>query len=372
MTEPIPLVDLAVQHAQVADEVAAGWDRVTATGAFILGPDVAAFEEEFAAFTGAAHCVGVANGTDALELALRARGVGPGDEVILPANTFIATAEAVSRVGARRCWSTATPTTCSSTRRWRPRRSPPGPGPSWPSTSTGRWPRSTRWPDVLPAGVDLIEDAAQSQGATRHGRRSGGVGRSPAPASTRARTSAPTATPAPCSPTTTPPPPRVRALRRPRRHPQVPPRPGRHELPARHPAGRGAAGQAARLAELERAAAGGRPPLRRAARAATTASACRRRCRATSTCGTSTWSGSPGATRCWPALNAAGIGAGIHYPQPVHLLGAYADLGHGPGDFPVAEAAAAEILSLPLFPGITAAQQERVAAELLAAVGGAA
>jgi dTDP-4-amino-4,6-dideoxygalactose transaminase len=71
-------------------------------------------------------------------------------------------------------------------------------------------------------------------------------------------------------------------------------------------------------------------------------------------------------------LHAAGIGAGIHYPHPVHLLGAYADLGHGPGDFPVAEAAAGEILTLPLFPGITAAQQERVAAEVLAAVGAAA
>ena len=72
------------------------------------------------------------------------------------------------------------------------------------------------------------------------------------------------------------------------------------------------------------------------------------------------------------ALQGAGIGAGIHYPHPVHLLGAYAHLGHGPGDFPVAEAAAGEILTLPLFPGITAAQQERVARELAAAVGGAA
>jgi dTDP-4-amino-4,6-dideoxygalactose transaminase len=67
-------------------------------------------------------------------------------------------------------------------------------------------------------------------------------------------------------------------------------------------------------------------------------------------------------------LHEAGIGAGIHYPVPLHLLGAFAGLGHGPGDFPVAEAAAAEVLSLPLFPHITAAQQERVAEALARAL----
>ncbi len=97
----IPLVDLQAAHAEVAEEVEAGFKRVIAETAFIGGAEVAAFEREYAAFTGVAHCVGVANGTDALELALRAVGVGPGDEVILPANTFIATAEAVVRAGAR-------------------------------------------------------------------------------------------------------------------------------------------------------------------------------------------------------------------------------------------------------------------------------
>jgi dTDP-4-amino-4,6-dideoxygalactose transaminase len=67
-------------------------------------------------------------------------------------------------------------------------------------------------------------------------------------------------------------------------------------------------------------------------------------------------------------LQKGGIGAGIHYPVPLHLQGAFASLGHGRGDFPAAEAAAAEVLSLPIFPGITAAQQERVAAALAAAL----
>src|SRR5688572_11348685 len=85
----IPLVDLAAQQREVADEIEQGWADVIDRAAFILGDEVEAFEREFAAFTGVEHCVGVASGTDALELALRAVGVAPGDEVLLPANTFI-------------------------------------------------------------------------------------------------------------------------------------------------------------------------------------------------------------------------------------------------------------------------------------------
>src|ERR1700722_9060904 len=97
---PIRLVDLAAQHAAVADEVAAGWRQVLDQTAFVGGTQVRAFEQEYAAFTGTRHCVGMANGTDAIEIALRALSVGPGDECSGPANTFIATAEAVCRSGA--------------------------------------------------------------------------------------------------------------------------------------------------------------------------------------------------------------------------------------------------------------------------------
>src|SRR4051794_43967 len=95
----IPLVDLKAQHHEVAEDVQRGFARVLENTAFILGPQVAEFEQAFARFTGAAHCIGVANGTDALELMVRAAGIGAGDEVILPANTFIATALAVARAG---------------------------------------------------------------------------------------------------------------------------------------------------------------------------------------------------------------------------------------------------------------------------------
>src|SRR5687768_7070712 len=96
----VPFVDLASQHAEIADEVRSGLEAVFADTSFVGGPSVARFEEEYAAHVGVDHCIGVANGTDALELALRAIGVRRGSEVILPANTFIATAEAVSRIGA--------------------------------------------------------------------------------------------------------------------------------------------------------------------------------------------------------------------------------------------------------------------------------
>ena len=100
LTMSIPLVDLAAQQAEIDDEVEAGLAEVFATTAFIGGKQVGEFERAYAEATGVGHCVGVANGTDALELALRAAGVTAGGEVILPANTFIATAEAVSRIGA--------------------------------------------------------------------------------------------------------------------------------------------------------------------------------------------------------------------------------------------------------------------------------
>lgn len=97
----IPLVDLASQHAEVSDAVERGFREVLATAGFVGGPMVTAFEEAFAQYCGRTACVGVGNGTDALELILRAAGIGPGDEVIVPASTFIATAEAPARVGAR-------------------------------------------------------------------------------------------------------------------------------------------------------------------------------------------------------------------------------------------------------------------------------
>jgi len=96
----IPLVNLVALHARYAKEIGEVVERVVKTGAFINGPDCAAFEREFAEYQGARGALGCANGTDAIQIVLRALGLGPGDEVITAANSFVATAEAVALVGA--------------------------------------------------------------------------------------------------------------------------------------------------------------------------------------------------------------------------------------------------------------------------------
>jgi dTDP-4-amino-4,6-dideoxygalactose transaminase len=98
---PVPGLDLAATHRALADEIEPAVLAVLRSGHYILGPVVEAFEDAFAAHVGARHCIGVANGLDALRLSLEALGIGPGDEVIVPSHTYIATWFAVSAVGAR-------------------------------------------------------------------------------------------------------------------------------------------------------------------------------------------------------------------------------------------------------------------------------
>ena len=96
----VPFVDLARQHEAIADGLKTALDRLMRSSAFVLGEEVEQFETEFAAYCGVRHCVGVASGTAALTIMLQAAGIRPGDEVIVPAHTFIATALAVHHAGA--------------------------------------------------------------------------------------------------------------------------------------------------------------------------------------------------------------------------------------------------------------------------------
>jgi dTDP-3-amino-3,4,6-trideoxy-alpha-D-glucose transaminase len=98
---PITLFDTSTPLAPLRAEIDAAMAGVVDSAKFILGPEVGAFEREFAAYCGAGHAIGVANGTDALTIALRALGVGPGDEVVVPSFTFYASAEAIPLTGAR-------------------------------------------------------------------------------------------------------------------------------------------------------------------------------------------------------------------------------------------------------------------------------
>lgn len=97
----IPFIDLAAQQDRLRADIEAGIAGVLAHGQYILGPEVADLEDKLAAHTGAAHCISVANGTDALQISLMALGVGPGDEVITPSFSYIATAEAAVVLGAK-------------------------------------------------------------------------------------------------------------------------------------------------------------------------------------------------------------------------------------------------------------------------------
>jgi len=101
MQNSVPFLDLKAGYLELKNELDAAYERVMNSGWYILGSEVEAFESEFAAFCGADYCIGVGNGLEALHLILRAYGIGPGDEVIVPANTYIATWLAVSQCGAR-------------------------------------------------------------------------------------------------------------------------------------------------------------------------------------------------------------------------------------------------------------------------------
>ncbi|MFZ1909206.1 MAG: DegT/DnrJ/EryC1/StrS family aminotransferase, partial [Burkholderiales bacterium] len=96
----VPFLDLRASHAEIEPELEEAFGRVLRSGVYLLGSELEAFEREFADYCGARHCVGVGNGLEALHLILRAYGIGRGDEVLVPANTYIATWLAVSHAGA--------------------------------------------------------------------------------------------------------------------------------------------------------------------------------------------------------------------------------------------------------------------------------
>ena len=177
----VPYSDLKAQYAALREEILAALDRVGSKAAFILGEEVQAFEQEFAAYCGVKHCVAVNSGTSALHLALLTAGVGPGDEVITTPNTFIATAEAISYTGAKPVFVDIDPRTANL-------------DPAYVAAAVT--PRTRAILPVhlygLPAEMDaiqevatrhhlaVIEDACQAHGARYHGRRVGSIGRAAA------------------------------------------------------------------------------------------------------------------------------------------------------------------------------------------------
>jgi dTDP-4-amino-4,6-dideoxygalactose transaminase len=173
----IPMVDLKVQYRQLQAEIDQAVATVLETSHFILGPQGEAFEKEAAAYLGVAHAIGVASGTDALHLALRAAGLGPGDEVITSSFTFIATAEAIAYVGATPVFADIDPRTFNLDPERVAQAVTPRTRAILPVHLFGQP------ADLAPLaalcdrhGLLLIEDCAQSFGATYAGRRTGSFG----------------------------------------------------------------------------------------------------------------------------------------------------------------------------------------------------
>jgi UDP-2-acetamido-2-deoxy-ribo-hexuluronate aminotransferase len=169
----IEFIDLKAQQALIKDKIDAGIQRVLEHGQYILGPEVAELEEKLAAFVGARYCISVANGTDALQIAQMAFGIGPGDEVITPGFTYIATAETVALLGAKPVYVDIDPRTYNLDPALLEAAITPRTKAIIPVSLYGQCADM----DAINAiaaryGIPVIEDAAQSFGATYKGRRS--------------------------------------------------------------------------------------------------------------------------------------------------------------------------------------------------------
>jgi dTDP-4-amino-4,6-dideoxygalactose transaminase len=162
VTQPIPLVDVKAQYELLIPELEERFSAVLASGRFIFGPEVEAFEHEAAAFLGVPHAIGVANGTDALVLVLEALGIGAGDEVICPAFTFYATAEAIARVGATPVFADIDPATLNLDPEDVSTRITARTKAIMPVHLFGR---PAALAELTALGLPLIEDAAQAFGA---------------------------------------------------------------------------------------------------------------------------------------------------------------------------------------------------------------
>jgi dTDP-3-amino-3,4,6-trideoxy-alpha-D-glucose transaminase len=166
---PLFASSLEPHYDTLAERIAA----VVRSGRYVLGPEVEAFEREFASYLGVEHCVGVANGTDALTIALRALGVGPGDEVVCPSFTFFATAEAIANVGARPVFCDVDPATACVTAETMDRAVTERTRALVPVHLFGN---VAPVGELRELGLPVLEDAAQAAGATMEGRRAGSLG----------------------------------------------------------------------------------------------------------------------------------------------------------------------------------------------------
>lgn len=368
----VPAYDLRPQHAQIGAELDAIWrDYAGGHRSYILGDAVQAFEAAFAAYTGIQFCVTVGNGTDALELAMRALGIGPGHEVILPTNTFAATAMAVARIGALPVFAdvdertslltvdTARPCLTANTRA------------IIPVHLYGRLvPMDGLLALVSGTRIALLEDAAQAHGARLRGHHAGSFGDAAAisfyptknlgalgdagAVLTNHRSVAD----------------HVRMLR---------------NYGSRTKYSHETIGFNSRLDALQASVLSAKLPFLDQWNAARATAAAYYRELVQAHPQIRTPPDPEGTSHAWhqyvvhvpnrdrvrERLTLRRVESSLHYPLPLHQQPAFGSLGYRAGDFPVAERLARQLLSLPIYPGITVDQQAQVAAALVDAVASA-
>jgi dTDP-4-amino-4,6-dideoxygalactose transaminase len=364
----IPFVDLQAQYRALKPEIDAAVLKVLDQAAFILGPAVASFEKDFAAFCGTAEAIGVNSGTSALHLALLAAGVGPGDEVVTVPYTFVATVAAIEYAGAKPVlvdvepdYWTMDPAKLEAAITPRTKAIMPVHLYGQPADMDSILEIARR------RGIPVIEDAAQAHGSEYKGRRCGSMGLLgcfsfyPGKNLGAYGEGGAVVTSDPALAT------RIRLLRAWGEEVRY-----EHKFKAFNYRMDGVQGAVlgVKLRHLEAWTEARRRNAaeytRQLAGTPAIAPVERPHCRHV--------------YHLYPvrlpqrdawraALAEAGVQTGVHYPIPVHLQPAYTDLGYKAGDFPVAEAVCHEVLSLPIFPELTAAQIATVAGLLKAGLG---
>ncbi len=364
---PIPFLDLKAQYRTIGAEVQVAVASVLESCHYALGPAVSDFEQAFAAYCGTRHAVAVSSGTSALHVALVAAGIGEGDEVITVPMTFVATVAAILYARATPRFVDIDPATWTMDPRQLEAAITPRTKAIMPVHLHGRIADMEPILDIARAhGLVVIEDAAQAHGAERNGRRAGSMGQAGCfsfyPGKNLGACGEGGAVVTNSDELAQ----RMRMLRdwgQSQRY--------CHVLQGFNYRMDGVQGAAlgVKLRYLD----GWNDGRRTAANAY-------RAWLAGANLGLP--AESDGEDHVWhvfavrvrerarvqQALNDAGVATGIHYPVPVHLQPAYADLGYGEGAFPVSEALASETLSLPMFPELTARQIDRVCTSLIGVV----
>ncbi|MER9411333.1 DegT/DnrJ/EryC1/StrS family aminotransferase [Mesorhizobium sp. M0589] len=360
----IPFVDLKAQYTTIKLEVDAAIQRTLESCQFILGADVAEFEKEFAAYSQAAFGVGVNTGTSALHLGLLAAGIGPGDEVITSPFTFVATVAAIYYTGATPVLVDIDPATYTIDPAQIEAAVTPATKAIIPIHLYGQ--PADMDPIMAIArkhGLMVLEDACQAHGAEYKGKRVGAIGDMAAFSFYPGKNLGAYGEGGMLTTNIADHNRAVRMLRD-----WGAERKYHHEVKGYNYRLEGLQGAVLRVklkhldrwTEQRRATAArydamfagiglSTPFVRDDVRHVYHIYAVR----------------TPDRARWGEALNAQGIQSGIHYPIPVHLLPAYADLGYKQGQFPHAEKAAAEVLSLPMFPELTEQQQDAVVAAVI-------